>query len=116
MAIILLKDKFLVKNNPSEFNTTTATENTTIKESSELVETGSQEKETETETTTVKVETTVQTTTTKKAVTETKVQTQTVAPTIAPSIGNNAPGVINNHNAATINKGWVQYNNKWYYY
>lgn len=36
-AIILLKDKFLIKNNPSEYQTTTAVQNTMMTESSELV-------------------------------------------------------------------------------
>ncbi len=97
-AIILLKDKFLIKNNPSEYQTTTAVQNTMMTESSELVETKISETHSETEQTTIKVETTVQSTTTKKATTETKAktQTQTIAPTTAPYINNNAPGVTNN--------------------
>ena len=117
MAIILLKDRLLIKNSPSQYETITAIQNTEMAESSELVETQASETQTETEPTTVKLETTVQTTTTKKAVSETKAQAQTIAPTTAPSINYNAPGVTGNTaNTTTVNKGWVQYSNKWYYF
>lgn len=121
MGIMLIKSKTAIKN-ISDINQTETEQIVTITEE-EIITTKETEQTTEVttevkqETSESKKETTVASTT-KQTTNAKKVQpaVNNIAPTTAPSISFNAPGVSPNATTNVTQKGWQSYNGKWFYY